>query len=412
VTARTFVIVGAGLAGSKAAEELRDRGFDGRVVLVGAEAERPYERPPLTKDYLRGESAREQAFVHPEGFYAERDIELQTGTPATAIDPHASCVRLADGRELAYDRLLLATGAEPRRLAVPGADLDGVHVLRTLGDSDALRDRLEPGVSAVVVGGGWIGSEVAASARGRGVDVTVVDPAALPNERRFGAEVAGFYRDVHLDHGVSFALGEGIASFEGHHAVTGVRTTSGRLIACDVAVVGVGVAPTVELARTAGLAVDDGVLVGDDLRTSARDVFACGDVARTWHPFYRDRLRVEHWATALTQGPAAARAMLGEPTSYDELPFFFSDQYEVGMEYTGRATGSDEVALRGDPADGAFLAFWLRDGRVVAGMDVNVGDVGEQVQALIRSRRVIDRARLSDRGSALDALVAEPVRRA
>jgi 3-phenylpropionate/trans-cinnamate dioxygenase ferredoxin reductase subunit len=412
VTGRTFVIVGAGLGGAKAAEELRDRGFDGRVVLVGAEAERPYERPPLTKDYLRGESAREQAFVHPEGFYAERDIELLTGTAARAIDPDTSRVVLADGRELAYDRVLLATGAEPRRPAVPGADLDGVHVLRTLGDSDALRDRLEPGARAVVVGGGWIGSEVAASARERGAEVTLMDPAALPNERRFGAEVAAFFRDVHVDHGVRFALGERIAAFEGRGAVSGVRTSSGRLLDCDVAVVGIGVTPSVGLARSAGLAVDDGVLVGDDLRTSAPDVFACGDVARAWHPFYRDRLRVEHWATALTQGPAAARAMLDEPTSYDDLPFFFSDQYDVAMEYAGRASGSDEVAVRGDPADGAFLAFWLRDGRVVAGMDVNVGDTGDQVQALIRSRRVIGPARLSDPGTSLDALVDEPVRRA
>jgi 3-phenylpropionate/trans-cinnamate dioxygenase ferredoxin reductase component len=407
-TRQTFIIVGAGLAGAKAAEELRAHGFDGRVLLVGAEPERPYERPPLTKAYLRGESAREKTHVHDEGFYAGHDLELLTGTTVTAVDPGASRVTLDDGRELGYDRLLLATGAEPRHLAIRGADLDGVHALRTLADCDALRERLVPGARAVVVGAGWIGSEVAASARQLGLDVTVLDPARLPNERIFGAEVGGFYRDVHAAHGIDLALEEGVESFEGDGAVTGVRTSAGRLIACDLVVVGIGVTPRVELARRAGLAVDDGILVGEDLRTSAPDVFACGDVARAWHPFYRERLRVEHWANALTQGPAAARAMLGEPTSYDHLPFFFSDQYDVGMEYAGHAPRWDRVVLRGDPASGEFLAFWLRDGRVAAGMNVNVWDVNEQVQALIRSRRAIDVARLTDPGTPLDALVADP----
>ena len=410
-TRQTFVIVGAGLAGAKAAEELRAHGFDGRVLLIGAERERPYERPPLTKAYLRGESEREKTHVHDEGFYGDHDLELLTGTTVTAVDPGASRVTLADGRELGYDRLLLATGAEPRHLTIRGADLAGVHALRTLADCDALRERLVPGARAVVVGAGWIGSEVAASARQLGLDVTVIDPARLPNERIFGAEVGAFYRDVHAAHGIDLALGEGVESFEGDGAVTGVRTTAGRLIACDLVVVGIGVTPRVELAREAGLAVDDGILVGEDLRTSAPDVFACGDVARAWHPFYRERLRVEHWANALTQGPAAARAMLGEPTSYDHLPFFFSDQYDVGMEYAGHAPRWDEVVLRGDPASAEFLAFWLRDGRVAAGMNVNVWDVNEQIQALIRSRRVVDVARLADPGTPFDAPVADPAPR-
>jgi 3-phenylpropionate/trans-cinnamate dioxygenase ferredoxin reductase subunit len=405
---RTFVIVGAGLAGAKAAEELRARGFDGRVVLVGAEPERPYERPPLTKEYLRGEAEREQAHVHPAGFYAEHDIELVTGTAAAALDVQAGRAVLDDGRALRFDRLLLATGAEPRRIPVPGADLDGVLSLRTLADCDALRARLRPGVRVVVVGAGWIGSEVAASARQLGAEVTMVDPVALPNERIFGPEVGAFYRDVHAQHGVRLALGEGVTAFEGDGTVARVRTTAGRVIPCDVAVVGVGVAPRDALARAAGLTVDDGILVDERLCTSAPAVFAAGDVARAHHPFFGERIRVEHWANALNQGPAAARAMLGDPAPYDRIPYFYSDQYDVGMEYSGHAPRWDEVVLRGDPADGAFLAFWLRDGRVAAGMNVNIWDVNEHIQALIRSRQPVERAALADPDTPVETLAGEP----
>ncbi|HSD81098.1 MAG TPA: FAD-dependent oxidoreductase [Solirubrobacteraceae bacterium] len=405
---RTFIIVGASLAGAKAAEELRARGFDGRVVLVGSEPERPYERPPLTKDYLRGESEREKAYVHEEGFYAQHEIELLTETTATAIDPGTSRIALDDGRDLGYDRLLLATGAEPRRIAVPGAELDGVHYLRTLADCDVLRERLDRGGRAVVVGAGWIGSEFAASARERGLEVTVVDPLALPNERIFGPEIGTFYRDVHARHGIELALGEGVESFEGDGAVARVRTSGGRVIECDFAVVGIGVTPRVGLARDAGLKVDNGIVVDERLRTSAPDVFAAGDVASAWHPFYGERIRVEHWANALNQGPAAARAMLGEAVGYDRIPYFFSDQYEVGMEYSGHAPRWDEVVFRGDPDSGEFIAFWLRDGRVAAGMNVGVWDVNEHVQALIRSRRAIDVAALTDPDTPLESLAGEP----
>lgn len=400
----TFVIIGASLAGAKAAEELRTQGFDGRVVLIGSEPERPYERPPLTKDYLRGESERDAAYVHPEAFYAEQQIELETGVTATAIDPGASRVTLDDGRELGFDRLLLATGAEPRRIPVPGADLDGVHELRTLADCDALRGRLDGGGSVVVVGAGWIGSEFAASARQRGLDVTLVDPVTLPNERIFGPEIGGFYRDVHAGHGIDLALGDGVDAFLGDGAVERVRTTSGRTIACDFAVVGVGVVPRVGLAKDAGLDVDNGILTDEHLRTSAPNVFAAGDVASAWHPFYGERVRVEHWSNALEQGPAAARGMLGQTTPYEHVPYFFSDQYDVGMEYSGYAPTWDEVVFRGDREGGEFVAFWLRDGRVAAGMNVNVWDVNEHVQALIRSRRTIDVAALTDTGTSLEEL--------
>ena len=403
----TFMIVGASLTGAKAAEELRERGFDGRVVLLGSEAERPYERPPLTKDYLRGDSPREKAYVHEEGFYAERDIELETGATVATIDPGASRVTLDDGRDLSFDRLLLATGAEPRRIPVPGADLAGIHYLRTLADCDLLRDRLDAGGHVVVVGAGWIGSEFAASARQRGLDVTLVDPLTLPNERIFGAEIGTFYRDLHARQGIELALGEGVESFEGNGAVARVRTSAGRAIECDFVVVGIGVAPRVELAQQAGLEVDNGVVVDDRLQTSAPNVFAAGDVARAWHPFYGERIRVEHWANALNQGPAAAQAMLGEVVSYDRIPYFYSDQYDVGMEYSGHAPAWDEVVFRGDRDAGEFVAFWIRDSRVVAGMNVNVWDVNEQVQALIRGSQPVELSALGDPDTPLEALVGE-----
>jgi 3-phenylpropionate/trans-cinnamate dioxygenase ferredoxin reductase subunit len=405
---QTFIIVGASLAGAKAAEELRTAGFDGRVLLIGAEQERPYERPPLTKDYLREQSPREKVYVHEPGFYEQHQIELETDTTVTELDSAQSRIKLADGRWVEYHRLLLATGAEPRRIAIAGAELDGVHYLRTLADCDALRERLQAGGRVVVVGGGWIGSEFAASARQRGLEVTVIDPSPLPLERIFGAEIGAFYRDVHRDHGVELLLGEGVEALEGEHAVTRVRTTSGRAIECDFVLVGIGVTPRVELASGAGLEVDNGILVDEKLATSVPGVFAAGDVARAFHPFYGERIRVEHWANALNQGPAAAHAMLGEPVSYDRIPYFFSDQYDVGMEYSGYAPKWDEVVFRGDPVDGEFIAFWLRKERVLAGMNVNVWDVNEHVQALIRSPQPIDLAALGDRDTPLDSLVDEP----
>jgi len=405
---QTFVIVGAGLAGAKAAETLREEGFDGRLVLVGAERERPYERPPLTKDYLRSESPREQAYVHPDAFYGEHDIELITGTAVTALDPGSSQVTLRGGRELGYHRLLLATGAEPRRLSVPGADLDGIYNLRTLADCDVLRERLDAKAKVAVIGAGWIGAELAASARQRGAEVTVIEPQSVPLERVLGPEVGAVYRDVHSEHGVELLLGTGVEAFEGDSSVQAVRISDGRTVDCDFAVVGVGVIPRVELAEAAGLKIDNGIVVDQYLATSAPDVYAAGDVANAWHPFYDRHIRVEHWANALNQGPAAARAMLGRGVAYDRIPYFFSDQYDVGMEYSGHAPEWDEVVFRGDPAGGEFIAFWLRERRVAAGMNVNVWDVNENVQALIRARQAIDVSALADPDTPLGSLTGEP----
>jgi 3-phenylpropionate/trans-cinnamate dioxygenase ferredoxin reductase subunit len=403
-TDQTFVIVGASLAGAKAAETLREEGFDGRVVLIGSEHERPYERPPLSKDYLRGEVGREKVYVHDEGFYAGHDIELRLGRTAVSLDTVGSAVTLDDGERLPYDRLLLATGAEPRRLAIPGAQLDGVLYLRSVEDSDTLRERLDRGGSVVVVGAGWIGAEVAASARQRGLEVTVVEPAGVPLERVLGREVGAVYRDVHADHGVRMLLGTGVAAFEGDTAVERVRTDDGRELACDFVVVGVGVLPRTELAARAGIAVDDGILVDERLRTSAPDVFAAGDVANAHHPLYGERIRVEHWANALNQGPVAARAMLGPSAPYDLVPYFFSDQYDVGMEYAGFARDWDRVVFRGDPATREFIAFWLVGDRIVAGKNVNVWDVTDAIQRLIRERVAVDDRRLANPAVALEEL--------
>jgi 3-phenylpropionate/trans-cinnamate dioxygenase ferredoxin reductase component len=399
---QTHVIVGASLAGAKAAETLREEGFDGRLVLVGAEHERPYERPPLSKDYLRGEVGREKVYVHPEGFYAENDIELRLGRTAASLDTSNRELELDDGERLRYDRLLLATGAEPRRLSIPGAELDGVLYLRSVEDSDALRARLDRGGAVVVVGSGWIGAEVAASARQRGLEVTVIDPASVPLERVMGAEVGAVYRDIHTDHGTRMLMRTGVEAFEGDKAVERVRTSDGRVLECDFVVVGVGVVPRIELVVESDIVLANGIVVDEYLQTNVPGVFAAGDVANAHHPFYSEPIRVEHWANALNQGPAAARNMLDQAAAYERLPYFFSDQYEVGMEYTGFARSCDRVVFRGDPAAREFVAFWLVGDRVVAGMNVNVWDVIDPIKRLISERAAVDDRRLADPDIPLD----------
>jgi 3-phenylpropionate/trans-cinnamate dioxygenase ferredoxin reductase subunit len=403
-TDQTFVIVGASLAGAKAAETLREQGFGGRLVLIGAESERPYERPPLSKDYLRGEVARETVYVHDEGFYVEADIELRLGRTAVNLNTQFRELVLDDGESLHYDRLLLTTGAEPRRLAVPGSALDGVLYLRSVDDCDTLRERLERGGAVVVVGAGWIGAEFAASARQRGLDVTVIDPHTVPLERVLGRDVGAIYRDIHLEQGVQMLMGTGVEAFEGDGAVERVRTSDGRELGCDFVVVAVGVQPRTQLARQGGLHVDDGILVDEHLQTSMPGVFAAGDVAMTHYAFYGKRIRVEHWANALYQGPAAAREMLGHTDAYDRLPYFFSDQYDVGMEYSGFAPTWDRVVFRGDPAGREFIAFWLVGDRVVAGMNVNVWDVTDTIRQVIHERVPVDDRQLADQDVPLGRL--------
>jgi 3-phenylpropionate/trans-cinnamate dioxygenase ferredoxin reductase subunit len=406
MSSSTFVIVGAGMAGGKAAETLREEGFDGRIVLVGAEAERPYERPPLSKEYLRGEGGREKVWLQQdEGWYAQHDVELRTSTAADAIDPAERAVVLAGGERLGFDGLLLTTGAAPRRLPVPGADLEGVHLLRTVEDSDAIRAALDAGGRLVVIGAGWIGCEVAASARQRGMEVTIVEPLSLPLERVLGPQLGAFYRDVHAAHGVDLRLGTGVEAIEGDGRARRVRTSDGQTLECDAVVVGIGVAPRTALAEGV-LDVDNGIVVDERLQTSAEGVYAAGDVANAQHPLIGGHIRVEHWANALEQGPAAARSMLGREVSYDRVPYFFSDQYDVGMEYAGYHSPDDEVVFRGDPAGGEFIAFWLRGDRLVGGMNVNIWDVSDPIQELIRSGATVDRQRLADPDTALEEVTS------
>jgi NADPH-dependent 2,4-dienoyl-CoA reductase/sulfur reductase-like enzyme len=413
---RGIVIVGGGLAGAKAAEEFRSAGFDGRVILVGRERELPYERPPLSKSYLTGRSTRQEAHVHASAWYAEHEVELHLGQPATAIDRGAHAVVLADGTRLPYDRLLLATGAAPRRLEVPGADLNGVTTLRTLPDAVRLRDTLrtlgrENG-ALLVVGGGWLGLEVAAAARGYGAEVTVAEVDPTPLHGVLGKEVGAFFTDLHHDHGVRFEFGARITEIHGQDGmVLAAATADGDELPAHAVVVAVGVEPCVEPAASAGLdlataAEGGGIAVDAQLRTSDPDIFAAGDAAAVMHPHYGRRMRVEHWANALHSGPLAARAMLGQDVRWERLPYFFSDQYDLGLEYTGHAPpGSyDRVVLRGDPGKREFLAFWMAGDQVLAGMNVNVWKVTPSIRQLIAARLPVDPERLADPGVPLAEL--------
>ncbi|PBC81048.1 MULTISPECIES: NAD(P)/FAD-dependent oxidoreductase [unclassified Streptomyces] len=403
-----FIIAGAGLAGAKAAETLRAEGFDGPVVLLGDEHERPYERPPLSKGYLLGTSEKEKVYVHPPQWYAEHDVDLRLGNAVTALDPAGHEVTLADGSTLGYAKLLLATGSTPRPLPVPGADLDGVHTLRRLADSDRLKEVFRSASRVVVVGGGWIGLETTAAARAAGAEVTVLESAPLPLLGVLGPEVAQIFADLHTGHGVALRCGAQVTEITGTDgAVDGVRLADGTRIAADAVIVGIGITPNSEPAAAAGLKVDNGVVVDERLCSSHPDIYAAGDVASAYHPLLGRHLRVEHWANALHQPRTAAQAMLGREVRYDRLPYFFTDQYDLGMEYTGYVgpEGYDRVVFRGDTGAREFIAFWLSGGRVLAGMNVNVWDVTDPIRALVASGRAVDPERLADTDVSLDALV-------
>jgi 3-phenylpropionate/trans-cinnamate dioxygenase ferredoxin reductase subunit len=405
----TFVIVGGGLAGAKAAEALRDKGFDSHIVLFCEEQHLPYERPPLSKEFLAGKKSLSDFTVHDDSWYRDRDVDLRLGTRVSSLDPDAHSVELSDGTTVGYDKLLLAAGSRSRRLPIPGSDAAGVRYLRTFDDASALNSVLGEGASLAVVGAGWIGLEVAASARQRGVNVTVVETAKQPLMGALGAEAGEVFAALHRDHGVDLRLQaqvEEISTADG--AATGLRLHDGSTIGADAVLVAVGAQPNVELAEQAGLAMGDGgVLVDASLRTSDSDVYAVGDIAAAEHPLLNTRIRTEHWANALKQPAVAAAGMLGEPTEYAELPYFFTDQYDLGMEYVGHAPDYQRVVFRGDVAGREFVAFWL-DGsdRVLAGMNVNVWDVLDDIKALVRSRRPVDTAKLTDPQAALADLVS------
>ncbi len=391
----SFVIAGGGLAAAKAAETLRDEGFDGDIVLVAAEPERPYERPPLSKGYLLGSDERDSIYVHPASWYAEHGVDLRLGVTVSAIDRAAATVTLSAGPEsLRYDKLLLATGASPRRLDFPGSDASDVLYLRTVADSERLRAAFSPGTRVVIAGAGWIGLETAAAARAADCPVTVLEPQPGALHDQLGPELGAVFAGLHQAHGVDFRFGERAAEFRPGLVIT----SGGADLRADLLVVGIGAAPNDTLAAAAGLEVSNGVLTDAALRTSDPDIFAAGDVANSFHPLLGRRVRVEHWANALNGGPAAAKSMLGQPVEYDPVPYFYSDQYDLGMECAGLpAPGSyDQVLYRGDPKSLEFIAFWLHQGTVIAGMNVNVWDVSDDIQSLIRAARPVDPARLTN----------------
>jgi 3-phenylpropionate/trans-cinnamate dioxygenase ferredoxin reductase subunit len=399
------VIVGASLAGAKAAETLREEGFDGQIVLIGEEDERPYERPSLSKDYLLGKAERETIYVHPQAWYADHGVDLRLGTLVTGVDPLAHEVTLADGSRIGYGKLLLATGSAPRRLPLSGADAEGVLYLRRVADSDRIRATLQTATRIVVIGAGWIGLETAAAARSAGVEVTVLEAAELPLLRVLGREVAKSFAGLHREHGVDLRFGVQVAEItESGGQADGVRLADGSHIPADAVVVGIGITPNSQLAEAARLEVGNGIVVDAGLRSSDPDIYAAGDVANSYHPMLGRHIRVEHWANALNQPQAAARAMLGQDVAYDRVPYFYTDQYDLGMEYAGYVEpgGYDRVVFRGDLEGREFIAFWLRGDRVLAGMNVNIWDVNEVIQAIVRGGRTVDASRLADPGVPLD----------
>ena len=402
----TFVIVGASLAGGGAAATLRQEGFDGKVILIGAEPQPPYERPPLSKEYLRGESSFEQTLVQSSDFYGENGIETRFGVRASRVDPAKKVIEL-DGEEgVAYDKLLVATGGRNRRFPVPGLDLEGVYDLRTMADCERIRAEIGPGRKAVVVGMGFIGSEVAASLRQSGVNVVVVDRNKVPLRRVLGEEVGRVIEGIHRDHEATLIFEDTVAAFEGADRVERVVTQGGRRIECDFVVVGLGVEPVTELLADTGAEIDNGIAVDEFCRTGVEGIYAAGDVANHYHPVFERRIRVEHWQNALNQGPAAARNMLGKDEPYDDILWFWSDQYDFNLQYTGFHTEWEELIVRGSMEERNFVAFYRKDERVLAAVAVNRGKDLRRSMRLIKAQRPVDATKLQDPDVDLRALVS------
>lgn len=399
---QTMAIVGASLAGAKAAQGARESGYEGRIVLIGEEPEPPYERPPLSKDLLRGNSDLDGAKVNADDFYEMEGIELVVDR-VTSLNVSPRTLALASGDAIGFDTAVIATGALPRRLHTPGMSLAGVHYLRTITDAIRLRDAIGRATRIAIIGAGWIGCEVAASARQMGVDVVLIDPLRVPLQGVLGDRLGEVFRDLHADNGVELRLGAAVQRLRGTSSVEAVVLDDGRIEHADVVVVGIGVAPRTEFLKTTPpIRVDDGVVVDECLATDVDGVFAAGDVANAWHPRYQRHVRVGHWANALNQGLVAGRNAVGRKETYSRLPYFFSDQYDLGLEYVGLAQPHDEVVIRGETATREFIAFWHRQGRVTAAMNVNIWDVVDDLKALIVSDQEVNLARLTDPDTALD----------
>jgi len=392
----SFVVVGASLAGATAAATLRADGFDGDITLIGAEPHPPYERPPLSKQYLRGETPFEKALVRPATFYDEHRIETLFGVRATRVDPTGRVVHLETGRRVPYDRLLIATGVRNRRPPIPGLELDGVLDLRSVGDADALRRHIAAGKRAVVIGMGFIGCEVAASLRQMGVEVVAIESSPAPLVRVLGEEVGMVVASIHRDHGVETIFDDLVVRIEGHGRVERVITKRGRRVECDFAVVGVGVDPVVDVLAESGIGVDNGILVDEYCRSTVEGVYAAGDVANHTHPVFGRRMRVEHWQNAMQQGAAAARSMLGTARPYDAIHWFWSDQYDANVQYAGFHREWDRLVIRGSLERRSFVAFYLNQGRIDAVVALNRRKDVRRAMPLIRSREAVDPARLKD----------------
>ncbi|MGE3274417.1 MAG: NAD(P)/FAD-dependent oxidoreductase [Vicinamibacterales bacterium] len=401
----TFVVVGASLAGATAAATLRAEGFEGHITLIGAERHPPYERPPMSKRYLRGETPFEQARIHPSGFYADHRIEALFGIRATRVEPAERVVHLDTGQRLRYDRLLIATGARNRRPPIPGLDLAGVLDLRTLDDADVLRAHATPAARAVVVGMGFIGCEVAASLRQMGLEVVAVESSPAPLCGVLGRDIGAVVARLHRTHGVDLIVDDTVLRFEGHGRVSRVITRRGRCLECDFVVAGLGVEPAVDFLATSGVGLSNGILVDEYCRSGAEGIYAAGDVANHLHPVFGRRIRVEHWQNAMQQGAAAARNMLGPGRPYDAIHWFWSDQYDANLQYAGFHDEWDALVVRGSLEAPSFLAFYLNQGRIDAVVGLNCGKDVRRAMPLIRSRHFVDPARLADEDTDLRSLV-------
>jgi 3-phenylpropionate/trans-cinnamate dioxygenase ferredoxin reductase component len=401
-----YVIVGASLAGATAAITLREEGADGTVTLIGAENELPYERPPLSKAYLRGDVPFDKALVRSAAFYTEHGIETILGTRVARIDPSTSVVELEDRRHVPFDALLIATGGRNRRVSIPGADHEGIYGLRTVQDADRIRKEIVAGRRVVVVGMGFIGSEVAASLRQKGLDVVAIDPSKTPLFRVLGEAVGQTIADLHRAHGVRTIFEDTVAAFEGTRRVTHVVTKAGLRLECDFVVVGIGIEPAVEILEGSGIHVNNGVVVDEYCQTNVSGVYAAGDVANHYHPIFNRRIRVEHWQNAIKQGAAAARNMLGRRVAYDEIHWFWSDQYDANLQYAGFHASWEQLIVRGRLDSGSYLACYVNDGRIDAVVGLNRPRDVRRVMPFIKSRRAVDLEQLRDEGVDLRSLNA------
>lgn len=402
--AKAYVIVGGSLAGATAAITLREEDADASVTVIGAERQPPYERPPLSKAYLRGEAPFDKALVRPAAFYAEHGIETMLGIRATRIDPSARFVELEDGRRVAFDALLVATGGRNRRLSIPGSELDGIYGLRSVEDADRIRAEITPGRRVVVVGMGFIGSEVAASLRQKDLDVVAIEPAKTPLFRVLGQGVGQRLADLHRARGVRTIFEDTVTAFEGTGRVARVLTKGGLRLDCDFVVAGIGIEPVVELLDGTGVQVDNGVVVDQYCETTVPGIYAAGDVANHYHPVFERRIRVEHWQNAVKQGAAAARNMLGRAMPYDEIHWFWSDQYDATLQYAGFHTTWEQLVVRGRLDSETFLAFYVNGGRIDAVVGLNRAKDVRRAIPLIKARRVMNLAHLQDESTDLRSL--------